>query len=71
MSAAAQEFLRRAAEKSADLTHRKIIRFNMDQYDAAFARGQSRFSDWDAAREQCQRIKWEAINHLDRYLVEF
>ncbi len=71
MSAFAHEFLRRAAEKSADLTHRKIIRFNMDQYDAAFARGQSRFIDWEAAREQCQRIKWEAINHLDRYLVEF
>ncbi|MBZ5647627.1 MAG: iron-sulfur cluster-binding protein [Acidobacteriia bacterium] len=71
MSAAAREFLRRAAEKSADLTHRKIIRFNMDQYDAAVAQGHSRFTDWDAAREQCQRIKWEAINHLDRYLIEF
>ncbi len=71
MSAAAQEFLRRAEQKSADLTHRNIIRFNMDQYDAAFARGHARFTDWPAAREQCQRIKWEAINHLDRYLLQF
>ncbi len=71
MSTAAQEFLRRSVEKSGDLTHRKIIRFNMDQYDAAFARGYSRFADWDAAREKCQRIKWEAISHLDRYLLEF
>ncbi len=71
MSAAAQEFLRRAAEKADDLTHRKIIRFNMDQYEAAVARGYSRFADWEAARERCQQIKWEAVNHLDRYLLEF
>ncbi len=71
MSAASQEFLRRAEEKAADLTHRKIIRFNMDQYDAAVGRGQARFTDWQAAREHCQRIKWEAVNHLDRYLLQF
>jgi len=71
VSNAAQEFLRRAVEKSGDETHRKIIRFNMDQYDAAFGRGHSRFADWDAARERCQQIKWDAVNHLDRYLVEF
>ena len=71
MSAASQEFTRRAEEKSSDQVHRSIIRFNMDQYDAAFGRGQARFTDWQAAREQCQRIKWEAINHLDRYLLEF
>jgi L-lactate dehydrogenase complex protein LldF len=68
---AAQEFLRRAAEKSADLAHRQIIRKGIDQYEAAFGRGQSRFMDWEAARQRCQQVKWEAINHLDRYLLEF
>lgn len=71
MSAASQEFLRRAIEKSGDETHRKIIRFNMDQYEAAFGRGHARFSDWPAARERCAQIKWEAINHLDQYLLQF
>ncbi|HYX68288.1 MAG TPA: hypothetical protein VE825_04085, partial [Terriglobales bacterium] len=71
MSTAAQEFLRRAIEKSGDATHRKIIRFNMDQYDAAFARGYSRFTDWDAAREHCRQVKWDAVNHLDQYLLQF
>src|SRR5512143_3893062 len=71
MSGHAQDFVRRAEEKAGDLTHRKIIRFNMDQYDAAFARGYSRFADWEAAREQCQRVKWDAVNHLDRYLLQF
>jgi L-lactate dehydrogenase complex protein LldF len=71
MSAAAQEFLRLAAEKSADLTHRQIIRKGIDQYNAANERGRSRFADWEAARQRCYEIKWEALNNLDRYLLEF
>ncbi len=71
MSSAASAFLRDAAEKSADLVHRQTIRWGMEQYDAAFRRGYSRFADWEAARIRCQAIKREAINHLDRYLTEF
>src|SRR5215469_14958068 len=71
MSSAAQEFLRIAAVKSADLTHRKIIRRGIDQYNAANDRGRSRFADWEAARQRCHEIKWEALNNLDRYLLEF
>jgi len=68
---AAREFLLRSVEKSADLTHRQIIRRNMDHYDAAVLRGKTRFADWDAARERCAEIKQEAIENLDKYLVEF
>jgi len=71
MSHAAHEFLRSAAEKSADLTHRQIIRRGIDSYNAANERGRSRFLDWEAARLRCQEIKWEAVNNLDRYLLEF
>src|ERR1700732_3344934 len=71
MSSAAQEFLRSAALKSADLTHRQIIRRGIDQYNAANERGRSRFADWEAARQRCYEIKWEALNNLDRYLLEF
>src|SRR5579859_7184572 len=68
---AAQKFLRDAAERSADLVHREIIRKNMESYDAAHQRGRARFKDWEAARRRCQQIKREAINHLDRYLLQF
>ena len=71
MSTAAQEFLRKAAEKSADLVHRGIVRWNIDQYDAGVARGKARFADWEAARQRCHDIKWEAVNHLDCYLLQF
>jgi L-lactate dehydrogenase complex protein LldF len=68
---AAQDFLRNAATKSADLVHRQIIRRGIDHYDAAVRGGRLRFLNWQAAREKCQDIKREAMNHLDRYLEEF
>ncbi len=68
---AAQDFLRNAATKSADLVHREILRRGIDHYDAAVSSGRARFLDWQAAREKCQSIKREAVDHLDRYLEEF
>ncbi len=68
---AAQRFLQDAAVKSADLAHREIIRRGMESYDAAHLKGRARINDWEAAREKCQEIKREAINHLDRYLLQF
>ncbi len=67
----AQDFLRNATTKSADLVHRQILRRGIDHYDAAVSGGRSRFLDWQAAREKSQSIKREAVNHLDRYLEEF
>ena len=43
----------------------------MDSYDAAHMRGRARIKDWEAARRKCQEIKREAINHLDKYLLQF
>ena len=71
MSTASQEFLRKAAEKSADLVHRGIVRWNIDQYDTGVGKGKTRFADWEAARQRCHDIKWEAVNHLDKYLLQF
>ena len=71
MSSAAEQFLRDAATKSADLVHREIIRRNMDSYEAAHQRGRSRIKNWEAARRRCQEIKREAIEHLDKYLLQF
>jgi L-lactate dehydrogenase complex protein LldF len=68
---AAQDFLRNAATKSADLVHRQIIRRGIDHYETAVAAGRSRFQNWEAARQKCQEIKREAVDHLDRYLEEF
>jgi L-lactate dehydrogenase complex protein LldF len=71
MSDAAAEFLREAVTKSADLGHRQIIRQGIDKYNEAFERGRARYFNWEAARQRCHEIKREAVNHLDRYLLEF
>ncbi|HYL93995.1 MAG TPA: LutB/LldF family L-lactate oxidation iron-sulfur protein [Alphaproteobacteria bacterium] len=67
----AEQFLRDAAEKSADLVHRDLIRKGMESYDAAHLKGRARINDWEAARQRCQEIKREAVNHLDKYLLQF
>lgn len=71
IGSAAQEFLRGAAEKAGDITHRQIIRRNMETYQVAAARGRQRFADWEAARDRCAAIKRDAIAHLDSYLEQF
>ena len=71
MTTAAQEFPRRAVVKSADIAHRRTLRHAIDQYNASVERGRRRFIDWQAARQRCHEIKREAIENLDRYLVEF
>ena len=71
MSTAASEFLRRAAVKSADLNHRETLRHVVDNCNTSMESGRSRFADWEAARQRCHEIKWEALNNLDRYLLEF
>lgn len=71
MTTTAQQFRRAATEKAGDLHHRGVIRNAIATYDAAVARGKARFSDWQAGRDRAAQIKWETINHLDRYLEQF
>jgi L-lactate dehydrogenase complex protein LldF len=71
MSSAASEFLRQSAKKAADLNHFEIIRRGTEHYYSAVAKGRTRFTDWESARNAAYKIKWEAVNHLDQYLLEF
>jgi len=71
MSDAVQQFHDRAQAKVDDVSHRKKIRWAIDTYEKAVLRGRARFADWEAARQRCYEIRWEAINHLDRYLEQF
>ncbi len=71
MKTAAQEFLHAAARESADIAQRKAIGHAVGQYDAAVQRGRKQFLDYEAVRQKCYEIKWEALNHLDTYLLQF
>jgi L-lactate dehydrogenase complex protein LldF len=67
----ADAFAAAAAAKAIDLRHRAVIDKTTGTYHAAVARGKARYADWLAARERAARVKWETINHLDRYLEQF
>jgi L-lactate dehydrogenase complex protein LldF len=77
MSTTARQFLDDAAQKAADLPHRVVIQKAIASYDAAVARGRARFAGpdgwpgWQTARSIAARIKWDAVNHLDRCLEQF
>jgi L-lactate dehydrogenase complex protein LldF len=56
---------------SGDLRHRGLVQTAMGKYEAVRRTTQSRFQDWQAARQAASETKWEAVNHLDQYLEEF
>jgi L-lactate dehydrogenase complex protein LldF len=64
------QFLKDARVMAADLRHRKIIRTALGNYEIARDQRKASFQDWQGARQLAAETKWEAVNHLDRYLEE-
>ena len=64
------QFLKDARVMAADLRHRRIIRTALGNYELARDQRKASFQDWQGARQLAAETKWEAVNHLDRYLVE-
>ena len=71
MTSTEKSFRSAATVKSADAPYRAVIRRNMATYHTSVARGKQRFLDWENARAHAAGIKWEVVNHLDRYLEQF
>src|SRR5947199_8599175 len=70
MSAFAADFKTRAQQITRDLRHRQLIQTALRTYEMVRDRTKSTYQDWPAARQAAAETKWEAINHLDRYLTE-
>jgi len=70
MKAFAADFKVRAQTLTSDLRHRQLIQTALRKYEAVRDRTKAQFQDWEAAREAAARTKWEAVNHLDKYLNE-
>ena len=71
MNVHAKEFNESARRYTADLRHRELIQKALAGYYAKRDEFKNRFQSWAGARDLAAEIKWEAINHLDRYLDEF
>jgi L-lactate dehydrogenase complex protein LldF len=67
----ARQFKEHAGELTRDLRHRGLIQTALRKYEIIRDRTKATFQDWQAARQAAAETKWEAINHLDNYLLEF
>src|SRR5947207_2300126 len=66
-----EAFKSQAVLLTRDLRHRELIQTAIRKYEVVRDKSRAAFQDWQAARQAAAEIKWEAINHLDNYLVEF
>lgn len=71
MKTRAREFQESARRYTADLEHRHWIQKALAGYYGKRDENKNRFQSWSGARAAAAETKWEAINHLDRYLDEF
>ena len=68
---ASKDFTTRARKIAADITHRGFINRTLGGYEVVRDEKIARFQDWGAARQAAADVKYETINHLDKYLEEF
>jgi len=66
-----EEFAARTETITRDLDHRRTVYTALGKYYVKRDECIQRFGDWQHARDAAARVKWEAVNHLDRYLEEF
>ncbi|MEO7317895.1 MAG: hypothetical protein ABIZ56_02785 [Chthoniobacteraceae bacterium] len=71
MIAPVDQFREDATRVAHDDEHRRRIQGALGKYYIARDQQVGRYQDWHAARQAAGEIKWEAVNHLDRYLEEF
>jgi L-lactate dehydrogenase complex protein LldF len=71
MSVQSKEFTESATRYTADLTHRSLIQKALAGYYVKRDEFRNRYQSWPEARKVAAEIKWDAVNHLDRYLDEF
>lgn len=71
MSSASAQFKRAAAARCAELPERLRLHAALAAYERSRAATTRRYADWESARHAAAAIKWDAIEHLDRYLAEF
>ncbi len=71
MIPAVRQFKQDAIRLTRDLQHRVLIKTALKKYEAARDAKKSKFQSWQEARQTAAEIKWDAVNHLDKHLVEF
>src|SRR3954471_16693709 len=71
MSSPVQQFKEQAEVLTHDLRHRDIIQTALRKYEVVRDKSRGAFQDYQSARQAAAETKWEALNHLDKYLESF
>lgn len=71
MSTESVQFHHDAERLTHDLRHRALIQKALGGYYVKRDEQKAKYTDWQQARVSAASAKYEAINHLDKYLVEF
>jgi L-lactate dehydrogenase complex protein LldF len=71
MTAPATQFKLDAERMAPDNRHRGIIQTAMGKYEVVRDQRKLWFQDWQGARQLASQTKFEAVNHLDKYLDQF
>lgn len=66
-----QVFQTAAEKKTFDLKHRNTINFNINKYNAAVKLGLGQYANHELARSRASYIKTQAVENLDKYLLQF
>jgi L-lactate dehydrogenase complex protein LldF len=66
-----EQFQRDADRTTADEPRRAAVRKALGNYKIARGKTENAFTSWQHARDAAATIKYEGINHLDKYLREF
>lgn len=66
-----KQFHNDAERVTQDLRHRGLIQRALGGYYTKRDEQKAKFGSWQEARNEAAKIKYEAINHLDKYLEEF
>lgn len=67
----AKIFQAKSEKVAFDRDHRRILTYNIGQYDKAVAKGKHFFSDLNDAREQASKIKEYCLQEFEQLLVRF
>src|SRR5690348_12338777 len=71
MSSPVQQFKEQAEILTHDLRHRDFIQTALRKYEVVRDKTRGAFRDYRSARQAAAETKWEAVNHLDKYLEQF
>src|SRR5215469_13021937 len=70
MSSPVEQFKAQAEILTHDLHHREVIQTALRKYEVVRDKSRGAFQDYRSARQAAAETKWEAINHLDKYLEQ-